>query len=128
MSPCQYIQSLYPSPVGVLRIIANNAGLIGILWDKEDGTRIKLPQLLACSGSNAHIHITRKWLDRYFSHASNQTVFPALPPLILSQFTALEKATILALNTIPFGTTLSYKDMAQKIGNPRAVRAVASAI
>jgi len=33
-----------------------------------------------------------------------------------------------ALLTIPFGTTLSYKALASRIGHPRAVRAVANAV
>ena len=32
------------------------------------------------------------------------------------------------LRKIPFGTTVSYQEVAQRIGEPKAVRAVASAI
>jgi AraC family transcriptional regulator of adaptative response/methylated-DNA-[protein]-cysteine methyltransferase len=43
------------------------------------------------------------------------------------QGTAFQKQVWNTLQTIPAGTTASYKEIAQKIGNPKAVRAVARA-
>lgn len=42
--------------------------------------------------------------------------------------TDFQKSVLKALRDIPYGKTLSYKDIAQKIGNPGAVRAVGSAV
>ena len=41
--------------------------------------------------------------------------------------TDFQKQTWKALQTIPYGQTLSYIELAQKLGKPRAVRAVAKA-
>jgi O-6-methylguanine DNA methyltransferase len=38
------------------------------------------------------------------------------------------KTVLAEVNNIPFGETRSYKQIADNIGNPKAVRAVASAI
>jgi AraC family transcriptional regulator, regulatory protein of adaptative response / methylated-DNA-[protein]-cysteine methyltransferase len=43
------------------------------------------------------------------------------------QGTAFQKQVWQVLRTIPIGTTLSYQQVATQIGNPKAVRAVASA-
>jgi methylated-DNA-[protein]-cysteine S-methyltransferase len=42
--------------------------------------------------------------------------------------TDLQKKVWMALQDIPFGTTLTYSQLAEKIGKPKAVRAVASAV
>jgi AraC family transcriptional regulator of adaptative response/methylated-DNA-[protein]-cysteine methyltransferase len=41
--------------------------------------------------------------------------------------TAFQRRVWLALRDIPYGKTVSYSDIAQKIGKPKAVRAVAHA-
>lgn len=42
--------------------------------------------------------------------------------------TAFQKKVWRALCTIPIGQTITYKDLAKKIGKPLAVRAVANAV
>jgi len=42
--------------------------------------------------------------------------------------TAFQKKVWKALCTIPIGKTFTYKELAKKIGKPRAVRAVANAV
>ena len=44
------------------------------------------------------------------------------------KYTAFERKVFRAVSEIPFGQTRSYKWVAQKIGHPRAVRAVASVL
>ncbi|MEJ2627624.1 MAG: methylated-DNA--[protein]-cysteine S-methyltransferase [bacterium] len=41
--------------------------------------------------------------------------------------TDFQKQVLRAVQEVPYGTTQSYKEIAQKIGNPRAVRAVGNA-
>lgn len=54
---------------------------------------------------------------------------PALPYDVLFDVTgtAFQQQVWQALKTIPVGTTVSYTDIAKKIGSPKAVRAVAQA-
>jgi AraC family transcriptional regulator of adaptative response/methylated-DNA-[protein]-cysteine methyltransferase len=48
-------------------------------------------------------------------------------PYDLTQGTPLQRAVWIALTRIPYGQTISYSQLAEKVGFPRAVRAVASA-
>ncbi|MBX9805023.1 MAG: MGMT family protein [Alphaproteobacteria bacterium] len=42
--------------------------------------------------------------------------------------TDLQRSVWLEMTKIPYGTTLSYEELALRIGNPKAVRAVATAV
>jgi O-6-methylguanine DNA methyltransferase len=42
--------------------------------------------------------------------------------------TSLQKAVWRELFNIPYGKTITYSDLAMRVGNPKAVRAVASAV
>lgn len=42
--------------------------------------------------------------------------------------TTFQKKVWVALTKIPKGTTLTYKELAKKIGKPKAIRAVANAV
>lgn len=52
----------------------------------------------------------------------NWEIFDAL------ESTDLQRAVWKELTKIPYGTTISYEELALRIGNPKAVRAVASAV
>lgn len=81
-------------------------------------------------GLNAHfveqnneiLEETRKQLDEYFN--MERKVFDI--PLILVG-TDFQKNVWKALQKVPYGTTATYLELAQNIGNEKAVRAVASA-
>lgn len=61
-------------------------------------------------------------LDEYFAHERNIFDIPL-------RFTGTEfqQSVWRELLNIPYGSTVSYGELARKIGNPRAVRAVAAA-
>jgi methylated-DNA-[protein]-cysteine S-methyltransferase len=61
-------------------------------------------------------------LDEYFA-GKRRTFDLVLKP----EGTAFQVSVWNALQTIPYGTTISYKTLAEKIGNPSAVRAVGGA-
>ena len=81
-------------------------------------------------GLNAHfveqnneiLEETRKQLDEYFN--MERKVFDI--PLILVG-TDFQKNVWKALQKVPYGRTATYLELAQNIGNEKAVRAVASA-
>lgn len=52
---------------------------------------------------------------------------PLKLPYALDSGTALQRAVWLAIAKIPYGETISYTTLAERVGFPRAVRAVASA-
>lgn len=53
---------------------------------------------------------------------------PVLPLPLCPRGTDFQKKVWQQLMTIPYGTTVSYQDIARGLGRPSAVRAVASAI
>lgn len=72
------------------------------------------------------IKITKinKWLDDYFKGAKKP--FP-WKLLTLTTGTKFEQKVWKELWKIPYGKTVSYKDIAKRVGSPKAVRAVGQA-
>jgi len=64
-------------------------------------------------------HSLREWVNSYM----NGTPQPFVP----SNGSPFQTKVWAALARIPFGTTVSYQQLAQTIGSPRAVRAVGTA-
>ena len=66
--------------------------------------------------------MAREQLEEYLAGERQNFSIPLL--MVGSDF---QKGVWRALMKIPYGQTVSYKDLARAIGNPRAVRAVAAA-
>lgn len=124
MSTCNYVQTLVPTPLGVLTLIADTTGLVEILWPRNPDTPEKpiRPGILACTGMNQHLSDTARALEQFF--AGRPVDLPKLHP----NGTEFQKAVWNALSEIPSGETRTYAQIAERIGRPKAVRAVASAI
>ena len=117
--PYQY--KLMPSPVGQLTLVARNGKLSAILWEKERAKRVRLGELHLADDSPVLLEAERQ-LREYFTGTRNQF------DLALDfDGTDFQKQVWQALLTIPFGETRSYSQIAQQIGNPKAVRAVGAA-
>lgn len=70
--------------------------------------------------------MVRSWLEAYWETHLRRPSSP-LPPLDLESGTPFQQAVWRALLKIPFGTRLSYRELAAKMGSPNAARAVGSA-
>ncbi|RBA24463.1 methylated-DNA--[protein]-cysteine S-methyltransferase [Herminiimonas fonticola] len=114
----------HSSPVGVLLIAATDAGICGIYFEEHKhfkGTDGWLPtptQFAAPHLKNAAIQ-----LDEYF--VGKRTEFNVALDLSGTEF---QRGVWAALSEIPFGKSVSYTQHAQALGNPKALRAVGSAI
>ena len=110
--------TFYESPIQELRLVSDGRSLIGLYtmsekhhqtppsdW-REDETIAPFPE-------------TKQQLTAYF--AGTLTEFDL--PLQMSG-TPFQQRVWEALKTIPYGTTLSYGELAQQIGQPTASRAV----
>ena len=73
-------------------------------------------------GSHRYFEILNKQLDEYFAGERRQFEIPLVLP-----GTEFQKKVWAGLQAIPYGCTRSYKQQAQWIGAPNAVRAVAKA-
>jgi methylated-DNA-[protein]-cysteine S-methyltransferase len=110
------------SPVGLIRLIASDKGLVAILWEGEDYTRTKLPAPLP-DDTHPVLLETEAQLHAYF--AKERTVFDI--PLDLKG-TDFQLKVWRALLDIPFGVTKTYGGLARMLGDIKAVRAVGGAL
>ena len=109
------------SPVGELKLVASEKGLVAILWENDDPKRVRLSPL---KEDNNHpvLLAAEKQLKEYF--AGKLQAFSLQLDFGGTEF---QKKVWNALLTIPFGETRSYGQIAQQIGSPKAVRAVGAA-
>lgn len=108
------------SKIGSLFLVASPKGLQAIYWDKLD-----VPMVESLSGDRSEIQIlakTVKQLDEYF--AGERKTFDIPFDVVGTHF---QRMVWNELSKIPYGQTISYKDLARKIKNDKAVRAVGTA-
>lgn len=118
-SKYHYIHML--SPVGRLKLIASVHALVAILWEDDDPKRVRI-QAQAAMDEHPVLKEAEQQLRQYF--AGERTSFSV--PLAF-EGTAFQQEVWQALLTIPYGETRSYLQIAEQIGNPKAVRAVGAA-
>lgn len=124
MSPTHrktYVCKTMASPVGQLKLIASDAGLAAILWENDDPKRVRL-SVVARDDRHPALLQAEQQLNEYF--AGTRTLFDL--PLDFSG-TEFQRKVWHALLEIPFGETRTYAQIAQQVGNPKAVRAVGAA-
>lgn len=111
-----------PSPVGNIKLLADENALVAVLWEIDDEDRIKLNQY---TQNNNHPILleTERQLNEYFEN--KRTKFDLPINLIGTDF---QKRVWELLLTIPFGKTKTYGDMARQLGDPKTVRAVGGAL
>ena len=110
-----------PSPVGILKLVATENALVAVLWENEDPKRVRLAELIE-DKKHPILLETQKQLNEYFS--GQRKVFDL--PLDF-EGTEFQQKVWQGLLTIPFGETRSYKQIAEQLGNVKAVRAVGAA-
>ncbi len=116
------------SPVGMLKLVGSEKGLAAILWEKENPRRIRLGEVGTIVGEDKKLPIfleTEKQLGEYFAGKRKSFDFKNLK--LDFHGTDFQKKVWKALLNIPFGQTVSYGDIAKKVGTPKASRAVGSA-
>jgi methylated-DNA-[protein]-cysteine S-methyltransferase len=110
-----------PSPVGALKLVASDAGLVAILWENDREGRVRLGAMDETPNHPVLAEAARQ-LEDYF--AGWRTAFDLPLDFRGSDF---QKQVWAALLTIPFGQTRSYGEIARQIGRPGASRAVGAA-
>ncbi|MEU1529837.1 methylated-DNA--[protein]-cysteine S-methyltransferase [Streptomyces fagopyri] len=115
------------SPVGELLLAATPKGLVRVAYAREDHDRVlevlgqKLsPRILRAP---KRLDQAAREIDEYF--AKNRRLFDL--PLDLSLSGGFRRLVQTHLPEIGYGQTRSYRDMAELVGNPKAVRAVGTA-
>lgn len=109
------------SPVGRLTLIGSDKGLAAILWENDDPHRVRAKAEVESNDHPVLLEAQRQ-LNEYFEGKRN-TFSLELDPI----GTDFQKEVWGALLTIPYGETRSYTQIANQLGNPKAVRAVGAA-
>ena len=116
-----YACRMMTSPVGELTLVANEAGLMAVLWQDDDPHRVRLNQRVE-HRDHPVLDEAALQLAEYF--AGQREAFDLPLHFVGTDF---QKSVWTALLTIPFGETRSYADIARQIGKPSACRAVGAA-
>lgn len=107
------------SPVGRLRLVVDAGGLCGMFFEVESHPTVIEPDWVRAAKPLARVH---RQLDEYF--AGKRQVFDlTLHP----HGTPFQLAVWMQLRRIPYATTISYGELARRVGNPAASRAVGAA-
>ncbi len=122
------VSKLIETPLGKMRLAATEHGLC--LAEFADDIRVNeeisaLKHYLDCAvvpGTNRHIVSTERQLHEYFEGKRTEFELSLVTP-----GTEFEQKVWRALREISYGETISYLDLAVRIGDPKAVRAVGSA-
>lgn len=106
----------FDTPLGQLTVQANNDGILGAWFE----THTTQPDSLGQASSDHPLLMQAKsQLEEYFQGVRTEFSLP-----IAAKGTAFQTQVWRALTTIPYGETWSYQQLANAIGNPKAVRAV----
>ncbi|EPC02123.1 hypothetical protein L861_05030 [Litchfieldella anticariensis FP35 = DSM 16096] len=108
-----YYQPPGDTPLGVLRIRASDAGLTEVAFVEAQD---EVPQ------PNQHTQHCREQLAEYFEGRRHDFDLSLAP-----QGTPFQQNVWAQLSKIPFGKTCSYAEIAERIGQLKAMRAVGAA-
>jgi methylated-DNA-[protein]-cysteine S-methyltransferase len=110
------------SPLGELKLVASDRGLTAILWENDDPKRVPFGDPLTEKRDHPLLVETARQLHEYFAGRLEKFDLPL--DFIGTDF---QKKVWAELVAIPFGETRTYGQLAKKIGNPKASRAVGAA-
>ena len=110
-----------PSPVGRLKLVAGDAGLVAILWENDDPDRVRLGAMREAPDHSVLAEAERQLGDYFAGRRQGFSV-----PLDF-RGSAFQKQVWEALLTIKFGEIRTYGAIARQIGRPSASRAVGAA-
>jgi methylated-DNA-[protein]-cysteine S-methyltransferase len=116
------------SPVGALLVAVTRAGLVRVGFADEprdtvlaELARTVSPRILESAGATDAV---RRELEEYFDGSRVRFDLKVDRRLIHG----IARDVLAATRRVPFGRTTTYGQLAEKIGNPRAARAVGNAL
>ena len=117
-------RTVVASPIGELRLTSDGEALVELYMESDGapapaavGTGAEVDD-----GEDAVLRLAREQLAAYF--AGDLTAFD-IP--LAARGTPFQRRVWAALRSVPFGATVSYGEIAHRIGSPAAVRAVGAA-
>jgi methylated-DNA-[protein]-cysteine S-methyltransferase len=117
----EYGYRLCTTPLGDLQLAANEVGLCGVLWPHQHQ-----PKLASTATETSLQHdilaLAELQLQEYFKGERKTFTIPLAP-----EGTEFQQRVWRLLTDIPFGTTNTYGQLAKKLGDVNASRAVGAA-
>ena len=110
-----------PSPVGRLKLVATDSALVAVIWDNENPKRVRQAELVE-QLDHPILLDAQQQLNEYFQGQRQTFELP-----LDFEGTEFQKKVWQALLNILFGETRSYRQIAEQVGSPKAVRAVGAA-
>ena len=116
------------TPLGTMIACADESGISMLEFSERKSLNKELEDISKyfkaniIQGENPHFKTLEKELNDYFEGKIQEFTVPLSPV-----GTDFQKKVWEVLRTIPYGTTRSYQQQADILGNPKAVRAVANA-
>lgn len=111
-----YVHSLMDSPIGRLMLVQDGGGLGGLYMENYERAWARYRDT---PRDDAALREARHQLDEYFAGRLQRFTLKLNP-----QGSAFQCTVWRALSEIPFGETSSYGELARRIGQPTAARAV----
>lgn len=118
---CSHFRCEYLSPVGDLTLVATDRAIVALVWRTHGHGRVPF-EGAALKPRHARLREARQQLDEYFNGARRRFNLP-----LEFRGTEFQKNVWGALLAIPYGETRTYRQIAEQIGSPTAVRAVGAA-
>lgn len=106
------------SPIGRLGLVISSRGVAKVLLEADD-----IETERARVAEYAEIPLAAHQLEEYFAGRRQQFTVP----LDFRFATDFHRQVLEELARVPYGATTTYKALAERVGNPKAVRAVGSA-
>lgn len=115
------VKTTMESPVGVLTLVASDAGLVAVLWPQDRPKRVRLDVARDGAGHEVLKNAVTQ-LQEYFAGVRRTFDLP-----LDVRGTTFQKQVWEQLLAIPYGKTRSYGEIATRLGKPTASRAVGAA-
>jgi len=116
------------TPIGVLWIACSEQGICKVVFPRE-GAKVAVDRWLASHLPTHELTTTSVFLEQanaelsaYFAGTRDDFTLP-----LDLRGSAFHQRVWHALTTIPYGRTISYGDLARRLGTPKAARAVGAA-
>jgi methylated-DNA-[protein]-cysteine S-methyltransferase len=117
----EYGYRLCTTPLGDLQLVANEVGLCGVLWPHQHHS-ITSSTVIETSPQHDILALAELQLQEYFTGERKFFTIPLAP-----EGTEFQQRVWRLLTDIPFGSTSTYGQLAKKLGDVNASRAVGAA-
>ena len=118
------IYTTYESPLGTLTLYATASALVGLTFPTQS-VNLQEPVVIDQTISSPILQQTIQWLDQYFAGQVPTITIPLAP-----QGTKFQQNVWSQLEHIPYGSSLTYGELSQRVFNspaPKGAQAIGSA-